>query len=120
MIRDSLAVKIPFKEVIYDFERKIWTNLSNSSVPTTEWFYNNGRHSSTVDRRPYPILNDILAITLQDNFNANPFTSFTIQSSNFCSVHKQNGLSCTAEHGPGQGLGKAKVLGWLYRYFRIF
>ena len=101
------------KEVIYDFERKIWTNLSNSSVPTTEWFYDN-------NRRPYPILNDILAITLQEHFHGNPVTSFTIHSSNFCSVHKQNGLSCTAEQGPGQGLGKAKVLGWLYCYFRIF
>ena len=92
---------IPCKEVTYDFERKIWINLiSNSSVPKTEWFYNNDR--------PYPILNDILAITLQDNFDGNPVTSFTIRSSNFCSVHKQNGLSCTAEYGPRQGLGKAK------------
>ena len=44
---------------------------------------------------------------LQDNFDGNPVTTFTIRSSNFCSIHKRNGLSCTAEFGPYQGLGKA-------------
>ena len=44
---------------------------------------------------------------LQDNFDGNPVTTFTIRSSNFCSIHKRNGLSCTAEYGPYQGLGKA-------------
>ena len=44
---------------------------------------------------------------LQDNFDGDPATSFTIRSSNFCSVRKRNGLSCTAEYGPCQGLGKA-------------
>ena len=46
---------------------------------------------------------------LQDDFDGNPVTTFTIQSSNFCSVHKRNGLSCTAEYGPCQGLGKASA-----------
>ena len=99
----KIAYKDPSKDVTYDFERKIWTNLvSNSSVPTTEWFYNrNG-----FDGPPYPILNDILTITLQENFNG-LITSYTIRSSNFCAVHEKNGFSCFVDHGPRQGLGKA-------------
>ena len=101
-----MTLKDPCKEVTYDFERNIWTNLvSNSSVPSTEWFYNYDRPMA----QPYPILNDILTIMLQDDFDGNPVTTFTIQSSNLCSVHKRNGLSCTAEYGPCQGLGKASA-----------
>jgi len=91
--------------VNYDFERKIWTNsVTKASIPTTEWSYGHGE--------PYPILNDIFAIllhtsyTVQGKFNDDPMATFTIRSSNFCSVLKQNGLSCSVGEGPQQGLGK--------------
>ena len=53
----------------------------------------------------YPILNDILSITIQENFNDDVTAAWSLGSSNFCRAHQQNGLSCSMEAGPQQGLG---------------
>ena len=85
------------KDINYDFETKKWKNAqTGTSISTSEWIY-----GPSVN----PILNDVLAIVIQENFNAKVTADWSLRSSNFCYIHRKNGLSCTSELGPQQGLG---------------
>ena len=55
-------------------------------------------------------MNDILSITVQENFDNDVTAAWSLGSSNFCRAHQQNGLSCSMEAGPQQGLGKIVLL----------
>ena len=72
------------------------------SVPESEWFY--------TDARPYPVLNDLLIVVIQDLYNGGVIGTYAIESSNSCQVRKRNGESCQAKRFLGKGFVPSTLL----------